>query len=66
MTKQVVTSLKMMPMFEAVSIPFFGQHLDPATGVFAPGKVQEEAAAAMLDELMRWAEALKPLRRTER
>jgi NAD(P)H-dependent FMN reductase len=65
MTKLVVTSLKMMPIFEAVSIPFFGQHLDPATGVFAPGKVQEDAAVAMLDELMRWAVALKPMRRTQ-
>ena len=66
MTKQIATSLKIMPMFEAVSIPFFGQHLDPATGAFAPGDVQEKAAAVMLDELLRWAEALKPMRRRDK
>ena len=62
MTKQIVTALKMMPIYEAVSIPFFNNHIDPATGAFAPDDVQEKAAAAMLDELARWAEALKPMR----
>ena len=60
MTKQVVTALKMMPMAEAVAIPFFAQHLKD--GTFAPGEVQEQAATVMLDELLRWATALKPLR----
>lgn len=62
MTKQVVTTLKMVPIFEAVSIPFFAQHIDKETGTFDPGEVQEKAAVAMLDELLRWAEALKPMR----
>jgi hypothetical protein len=42
---------------------FFAQHIDEETGTFAPGKVQEDAATLMLDELLRWAEALRPLRR---
>jgi NAD(P)H-dependent FMN reductase len=62
MTKQVVTALKMMPMFEAVTIPFFAQYVNKDTGAFAPGKVQEDAAVVMLDELLKWAEALKPMR----
>lgn len=62
MSKQIVTALKMMPMFEAVSIPFFAQHIDKDTGVFSPGKVQEDAAVVMLDELLKWATALRPLR----
>ncbi len=64
MTKQLVTTLKMMPMVEAVAIPFFAQHIDTATGVFAPGDVQDKAAAVMLDELHKWALALQPMRAT--
>jgi NAD(P)H-dependent FMN reductase len=60
MTKQVVTALKMMPMFEAVGIPLFSQFLD--AGVFKATEHHEKAATAMLDELLRWTEALKPMR----
>jgi NAD(P)H-dependent FMN reductase len=62
MTKALVTSLKLVPMVEAVAIPFFNQFIDSERGVFDPGEVQEKAANVMLDELLRWAEALKPLR----
>jgi NAD(P)H-dependent FMN reductase len=62
MLKQIVTALKMMPMFESVIVPFFGQHLDREKGVFAPPKMQEDAAVVMLNELLRWASALKPMR----
>ncbi len=62
MTKQIVTALKMMPMVEAVAIPFFAHHIDADTGTFDPGEVQARAAVAMLDEIARWADALKPLR----
>lgn len=60
--KMTVTTLKVMPMFEAVAIPFFAQHIDEETGVFAPPRIQEAAATLMLDEILRWAEALRPLR----
>jgi NAD(P)H-dependent FMN reductase len=62
MTKQIVTTLKMMPVLEAVHIPFFAQHLDARTGTFRPPEISDEAASAMLDELLRWTEALAPLR----
>jgi NAD(P)H-dependent FMN reductase len=62
MLKQTVTAVKMMPIPEAVSIPFFQQHIDEDTGAFDPGDVQTKAATVMLDELLRWAEALKPMR----
>lgn len=62
MSKQLVTALRMVPMVEAVSIPFFPQHIDGDTGRFDPGEVQAKAAVAMLDELLKWAGALKPLR----
>jgi NAD(P)H-dependent FMN reductase len=62
MTKQVVGSLKMVSMVEAVAIPFFGQFIDTEAGTFDPGEVQEKAAGAMLDELLKWTNALEPLR----
>jgi NAD(P)H-dependent FMN reductase len=62
MTKQTLTSLKVMPMVESVAIPFFAQHIDKDTGAFSPGEVQEKAAVMMLDELFKWTTALKPLR----
>jgi NAD(P)H-dependent FMN reductase len=61
-TKEICTSLKMMPMFETVAIPFFAQHIDAKSGVFDPGEVQTKALGVMLDELLRWANALAPLR----
>jgi NAD(P)H-dependent FMN reductase len=61
MIKQVVTTLKMMPVFEAVQIPFVAQFLDDE-GQLRANEVMEGAATAMLDELVRWNEALAPLR----
>lgn len=62
MTKLLLTSLKMMPIPEAVAIPFFTRHLDADTGAFDPGETQADAARGMLGELARWAAALRPLR----
>ncbi|MGI8508141.1 MAG: NADPH-dependent FMN reductase [Gemmatimonadaceae bacterium] len=61
-TKQIVTALRMMPLPEAVAIPFFTQHIDKETGTFDPGETQEKASVVMLDELLRWTGALKQLR----
>lgn len=59
--KQIVTALKMMPMAEAVHIPFFSEQMEDGTR-FAGGEVQETAAKTMLDEMERWARALSSLR----
>jgi NAD(P)H-dependent FMN reductase len=61
MLKQVVTTLKMHPLFEAVSIPFVMQFLD-ADRVLQPNEIMETSATAMLDELVRTAGALRVLR----
>jgi NAD(P)H-dependent FMN reductase len=61
MIKQVLTALSMMPLPEAVQIPFVAQFLD-ADGAIRPNEVMEKAAAVMLDELARWSDALVPLR----
>jgi NAD(P)H-dependent FMN reductase len=61
MLKQVVTTLKMTPLFEAVSIPFVAQFIDDE-GELQANEVMEKAADAMLGELERVAEALALLR----
>jgi hypothetical protein len=63
MTKQTVTAVRMVPLTEAVTLPMFTQHIDLESGAFDPGELQEKAAAVMLDELLKWAEALKPMRK---
>lgn len=59
-SKQIATTLKMVPIVEAVALPgVFSQLQD---GKFEPAEGNAEAAATTLDELHRWAEALKPMR----
>nr|WP_239146790.1 NAD(P)H-dependent oxidoreductase [Streptomyces sp. SID10815] len=61
MIKQVVTTLKMTPVFEAVSVPFVQQFLDDDKRL-TPNDVMTGSAKAMLDELVRVTDALRPLR----
>lgn len=61
MEKLMLTSVKIMPIPEAVAIPMVGLQID-AEKVFTPTEGQAKAAPGMLDELARWAGALKPLR----
>ena len=58
--KLMVTGFKMMPMVEAVNIPFYTQLMQD--GVFKSNETHDKAVAPMLDELARWSEALKSLR----
>lgn len=57
----VLTTLRMVPLPEAVTIPLVAQLLDDE-GALHPGQVITEAAGAMLDALGSWTEALRPLR----
>jgi len=61
MIKQVVTTLKMVPLTEAVTIPFASQLFDEEQR-FQPTEAMETAATAMLNELARWAATLRPMR----
>jgi NAD(P)H-dependent FMN reductase len=61
--KLTVCSLKMVPIVEAVSIPFFTQFVDSESGAFDPGELQAKSALAMFDELHRWTGALQALRK---
>ncbi|MGH3195348.1 MAG: NADPH-dependent FMN reductase [Streptosporangiaceae bacterium] len=61
MLKQVLSALKIVPVLDSVNIPFIREKLDE-DGRLKPNEIMEQAAAAMLDELARWAGALRPLR----
>ncbi|WP_102959759.1 NADPH-dependent FMN reductase [Mangrovicella endophytica] len=58
--KQLVPTMKMMPIPEGVVIPVFTNHIKD--DVFEPNELHKVSATAMLDELAKWATALKPLR----
>ena len=62
MAKQVVTTLRMHPVPEAVAVPFVWEFLDD-DGVAQPNDVMQGAAKTVLDELVALQQALAPLRR---
>jgi NAD(P)H-dependent FMN reductase len=59
--KQIVTTLKMMPVPEAVAIPLVFQFMKD--GQFQPSGPLGPATTMMLDELLRWSDALHDLRK---
>lgn len=61
MCKFVMTTVKMVPLFEGVSIPFFANQIDE-NGKFHPNEPETKSADIMLLELLKWTEALKPMR----
>lgn len=64
MTKLVLTALRMMPVPEAVAIPFFSKQMKD--GRFEGSDAQLKVAHAMLDEISRWTVALEGLRQAAR
>jgi NAD(P)H-dependent FMN reductase len=61
MLKQVFSSLRIQSLFPAVSIPFVTQLIDDE-GRVETNETMDEAAAAMLDELIKVEAASRPLR----
>ncbi len=61
--KQVVTTLKMMPLPESIALPFFTKHIDE-NGVFKGDEQLDKSASALLKELESWTGALKTIRTT--
>jgi NAD(P)H-dependent FMN reductase len=60
MLKQVLAAVSVLPVFEAVSIPFVFQFL--AEGRIEANQTMEDAAKMMLDELARITPSLRQLR----
>ncbi|MDP9458873.1 MAG: NAD(P)H-dependent oxidoreductase [Actinomycetota bacterium] len=59
--KQVLTTVRMVPVVDSVSIPFHSQFIGE-DGVVQPNAIMETSAEAMLDELLRMHDALHLLR----
>ena len=59
-TKQILTTLKVVPLTEQVTLPMVFEHL--RDGKFEAKPIHDDSARVMLKELHRWAEALKPMR----
>jgi NAD(P)H-dependent FMN reductase len=60
--KPVCIAVRLMPVVEAVPIPWIGQQLDEQ-GAFKSTEALEAGAKAMLDELVKMTGILRPLRR---
>jgi len=58
--KQIVTTLRMMPISDGVAIPIVLKHIED--GAFVPTPVMEATLPFNLDELLRWTLALEGLR----
>lgn len=61
MTKQILTTLNMMPIAPAVVLPMFASRID-ASGTFTSEESLDNSARNVLAELARWEAALRPLR----
>ena len=61
MLKLMLTSVRVMPLPDSVAIHNVRAAIG-ADGKLAASELAASSAKAMLDELFRWAEALKPLR----
>jgi NAD(P)H-dependent FMN reductase len=61
--KPLLTSVNIMPIPQSVSIQFVQNHVQ--AGEFTPEHRHEDMARLMLNELAKWAAALKPLRADE-
>ena len=60
MTRMMLATFKMVPMVEQVIIPFVAKELKD--GAFPGGEKFDTSARVMLDELLRWTNALRALR----
>ncbi len=61
MSKLQITTVKMMPLPEGVSLPFFEKHIDEK-GKFISYEAADKSAEVLLQELLKWTVALKPMR----
>ena len=59
--KQVVTAMKMVPIVEAVNIPFFTKYIDEQNKFNADEGINK-AAEGMFKELLKWTETLHQMR----
>jgi NAD(P)H-dependent FMN reductase len=63
--QQVVTAVRMTPVIDQVNVPFYQQFIDD-DGAVRANEVMEQAAGALLDQLLRLEATLRPLREEAR
>lgn len=61
-TKSILTTFKLVPIVEAVAIPFIVKQVE--NGTFNADAKHTKSAELMLDELARWTKALDALRKS--
>ena len=61
MLKQIVTTLKMVPVVESVNIPYFFKHINQE-GNFIAEETMNKTAEDMLAEILKWTESLVIMR----
>lgn len=61
MSKLQITTVKMMPLTEGVSLPFFEKYIDE-NGKFISYDIADQSAQVLLKELLKWTKAMKPMR----
>ena len=59
--KQVISAMNMVPVLEAVNVPFFTKYIDEQNKFNADETIQK-SAEGMLKELGRWTETLQQMR----
>jgi len=59
--KQVISAMNMVPVLEAVNVPFFTKYIDEQNK-FNADEIIQKSAEGMLKELGRWTETLQQMR----
>lgn len=59
---EVLTTLRMVPLLEAVHIPFFTQYINAENQKFEPGEITATSAIELLKELKIWTKGLHTIR----
>lgn len=59
--KRALATFKMVPLAEAVNIPFFTQFINDEN-LLVPNEMMEKSAGAMLNELARWSAGMKVIK----
>jgi NAD(P)H-dependent FMN reductase len=60
MCKDVMTTVKMVPLMEGVSLPFFEKKIE--NDIFKSDEMVDKSVNTMMTELEKWTKALKPMR----
>lgn len=61
MSKLILTTVKVFPLTEAISIPFFAKQINEE-GVFIANPLIDKSYNEMMDELIKWTKGLKYMR----